>query len=76
MPIFKIQRVKISEPEIKCVYSYRTNKTDKKNLFNNKNLLNNKNYGDRYEFPVNYPSVSEMQNSVGTIGTNLGTIPF
>lgn len=42
----------------------------------NTNTNTNTNYGENYEFPVNYPSVSEMQASCGTIATNLGPIPF
>jgi hypothetical protein len=35
-----------------------------------------KNYGDSYSFPINYPSVSEMQSAYGISTTNLGPIPF
>jgi hypothetical protein len=79
MPIYKIQRNNIANPEIKCVYSYRSAKRDTLNsmykLSFNK-LNDKKNYGDKYDFPVNYPSTSEMQKSMINVGTNMGTIPF
>lgn len=81
MPVYKRPTINIIPPTVISIYSYRTLKTDLSNKnFSEKNKtyssLSNKNYGDQYDFPVNYPSVNTMQASVGTIGTNLGTIPF
>ena len=82
MPVYKrdtINTINIA-PTVISIYSYRTLKTElSKNICEKNKLyssLSNKNYGDQYDFPVNYPSVNNMQASVGTIGTNLGTIPF
>ena len=80
MPIYRKPQLNIIPPTVTSVYSHRTSRTDlAKNIYEkNKNysLSYKKNYGDRYDFPVNYPSINTMQASVGTIGTNLGTIPF
>lgn len=80
MPIYELKRVKIAAPTVTSIYSYRTSKTDQAQKLREKEknqiYSNNKNYGDRYDFPVNYPTVKEIQSSANTFGTNLGTIPF
>jgi len=82
MPIYKQPRIIVATPSVKSIYSYRSSRRDQANSLYEKNRVytnsykKNKNYGDQYDFPVNYPSVATMQASVGTVGTNLGTIPF
>ena len=72
--------MQIIPPNVTSIYNYRSLKRDIANNIYEKNKIysssKNKNYGDKYDFPVNYPSVSTMQNSMINVGTNLGTIPF
>lgn len=65
----------------RTIYSYKTkrreiNEMNKMQSSTNFNTSKNKNYGDAYNFPTNYPSVAQMQNSMISVGTNMGTIPF
>jgi len=78
MPIYKKPQLNNNiTPKVVSIYSYRTSRTDLAKKISEKNKASsNKNYGDKYDFPINYPSVSAMQASVGKIGLNLGTIPF
>ena len=81
MPIYRKPTVNTKQiaPTTVSIYSYRTSRTDAAKNIIEKNKLystSNKNYGDKYDFPVNYPSVSAMQATVDSIVTNLGTIPF
>lgn len=82
MPIYRKPSINTSNiaPTVVSIYSYRTSRTDAAKNISQKHKLystfSNKNYGDKYDFPVNYPSVSTMQNSMINVGTNLGTIPF
>ena len=40
------------------------------------NNLNGRNISDQHSFPTNYPSTTYMQNSMPSIGVNMGAIPW